>query len=248
MQKIKVLLRYINRFGIAFTVSFLVQRFILKKSIIKLNLDSLKRPIYLRNNYSDFQVFTQIFLNDEYLVDNLSSPKVIIDCGANIGLASLFFISRYPDSSIIALEPAAENYKMLSKNLGKYHNVSILNKALWSSKTFISIKDNGWGDAGFIVEECQQNITGCIETITLNDLVEQYELNEIDLLKMDIEGSEEQIFSGDYSSWLGQTNNMFVEIHENLKPGITDKILRITSTNYSVNTNGEYHIFSRISS
>ena len=56
----------------------------------------------------------QVFVNCEYDFPELSpSASTIVDLGANIGLATLYFAARYPQASILAVEPAAENFNVL---------------------------------------------------------------------------------------------------------------------------------------
>lgn len=62
---------------------------------------------------------------------------------------------------------------------------------------------------------------------------------------MDIEGSEEQILASSIPKWLGIVNVLFLEIHENLKPGLTKKIESNLIRNFHSITHGEYHVFTR---
>lgn len=56
-----------------------------------------------------------MLLNAEYAWDTAVRPRVIVDAGANIGLASLFFANKYADAKIIAIEPEEHNFKILKK-------------------------------------------------------------------------------------------------------------------------------------
>ncbi|MFD2515652.1 FkbM family methyltransferase [Pontibacter locisalis] len=245
IRKPLILSRYISRLGFSFTFSYLFQRFILKKEILSLNLQNLEHKVFLRNNHSDFQVFSQIFIDKEYQTDSSIEPNIIIDCGANIGLATLFFMRYFPYSHYIVIEPEMGNFNMLTQNLSKYPNVTLINKAVWNKKGHIVIKDNGWGNAGFTVQETRSSEVDSIETISINDIIKDYNLKQIDILKLDIEGSEEQIFLETYDQWQSKVDLIFVEIHENLKPGLINKIIKITSDNFYVSTSGEFHIFRR---
>src|SRR5215467_13838161 len=62
-------------------------------------------------------LFGEIFLRGEYLFASKSPSPVILDCGANIGMASLFFKWLYPQSVVYAFEPDKNTFLMLQKNI-----------------------------------------------------------------------------------------------------------------------------------
>ena len=63
-----------------------------------------KHPIFIRSNSTDISNFHEIF-NIEFPLPNNLNPKFIIDAGANVGYASIFFLNKYPKASVIAVEP-----------------------------------------------------------------------------------------------------------------------------------------------
>ena len=71
-------------------ILFLVKRIVLRNQIIKMRIKGYPQPIYLRNNTSDITVLYKIFLEKSYNLNYSLEPKLIIDCGANIGLSSIF--------------------------------------------------------------------------------------------------------------------------------------------------------------
>src|SRR5690349_9066138 len=104
--------------GLSIVASFL-QR---KNSVYKINASFLRNPVYLRDNYSDRAIFLQVFYEKQYEVFDapLPSSERIIDAGANIGLASVFFANKFPQAQIIAIEPELENFALLQKNTKGY--------------------------------------------------------------------------------------------------------------------------------
>ena len=79
--------------------------------------------MHIRGGSSDAKVFLQVWLNNEYDIPLKSEAEVIIDAGANIGLASLYFKDKYPKASIYAIEPEKGNFDQLVKNTMYYWNV-----------------------------------------------------------------------------------------------------------------------------
>ena len=88
-------------------------------------------PVYIRENSSDTAVFNQVFYRNEYNIELKEEPEIIIDCGANIGLASVYFANKYPGALIIAIEPEPSNYEMLIKNTANYSNIHCHNNGVW---------------------------------------------------------------------------------------------------------------------
>lgn len=114
-----------------------------KQKTIGYNLKDLKEKVYLRTDSSDYAIYKQIFIEKQYDCSLKKDPEVIIDCGANIGLASVFFANKYPSAKIIAIEPEKSNYEMLLLNTQNYPNVCCLNNGVWSKKTNLYIYDAG---------------------------------------------------------------------------------------------------------
>ena len=80
-------------------------------------------PIYLRLNSSDVPTYEDLFAKGDYGFSVQKSPTTIVDAGANIGLASVIFANRWPDATIIAIEPEAGNFDLLKKNVAPYGNI-----------------------------------------------------------------------------------------------------------------------------
>lgn len=151
---------------------------------------------------SDGLVLRQIWIDKEYepaceAVDRHETPvRVVVDVGANAGYSAMYFARRFPTAVVIALEPDPENYDMLVTNVAANAatNVKPLRMALWVRNTTLSIhKDRGDGRSwSFYVEE---DPSDRIEGVDLSTICSDYDLNIIDLLKMDIEGAEFVLFS-----------------------------------------------------
>lgn len=123
MRKFSLLLKYLNKLGIINFIWYTTQRFLLRKKILSIKIPNLPSGVLIRNNPSDHSVFTQIFILEEYNIKIDNEIKTIVDCGANIGLSSLFFLSKYPNATLIAIEPEKNNFNLLRRNL---HPIAIL--------------------------------------------------------------------------------------------------------------------------
>lgn len=184
----------------------------------------VKYPIHLRPKTTDDKVFVQVFIKNEYDVPLGFVPETIIDGGANIGLASIFFTSKFPKAQIVAIEPDAENAAAVIGNTTNYPNVHVKQAAIWPRQTVAKISDKyGVGKWGIVVEEMSEEPEGgeALEpnTCTIDSVMKEFGWEQIDLLKLDIETAEKQLFSENYMSWLPKTKVIVIELHDWMVPG-----------------------------
>jgi len=181
------------------------------------------RGILIRRFSTDSFVFTQIFIHDEFeefisFIGDGRNIKTIIDAGANIGISSVKLQSYYPTAKLISIEPDPGNFKMLEKNiaLNKLNAVAI-QSAVWSSSTRLYF-DRTFRDGrewSVTVTEAP-NEGEYLQSISLNEIVDKYRIDRIDILKIDVEGSEKEIFKIDDDTirFLDITKFIAVEVHE----------------------------------
>lgn len=182
-------------------------------------LEGQHRNVFLRTYTGDIQIFFDIFWKKNYKLPPafLTRFATIIDLGAHTGLSTLYFRLSAPHSRVYSVEPDGENFKLLQKNLEQEieagnvipinaaitekEQTTYIQKSKLSFNTSVSISPTVWSVAG----------------ITIHEILERWNLDQIDLLKVDIEGGEAQLF-GVNTLWLGRVRNIIIEIHssENL--------------------------------
>ena len=191
-------------------------------------------PVYLRVPSTDVVTFRQIFMDEEYQFDVAELPQTIVDAGANVGFASVYLACKFPDARILALEPDRGNFELLRRNVAPYRNVLPLNAALWEEDTEIHLVDPGLGDSGFVTRDSdwQESETERerhkVDALTVSSLMKKYEIERIDILKVDIEGAEREVFA-DTEQWIGSVGAVIIELHERLKEGCTESFESATS-------------------
>jgi FkbM family methyltransferase len=190
----------------------------------QLKRQDCKYPFHLRIPSSDVPTYQQVFINQEYDFLVAAQPKVIVDAGANIGLVSIYFANKYPDAKIIAIEPEQSNFELLKENVSPYHHIIPIQAALWNKNEEINLIDPGFGKWGFMTETKHppENLPGTtchtVMAMTIDKLMKDYSLTKIDILKVDIEGAEREVFS-DTSSWIEKIDSIIIELHERFKAG-----------------------------
>lgn len=247
INKLSTINLLFNKMGFINTASYIVQRIFKKNELLHVNIKNTDLNIYLRNIPSDRQVFFQIFIKDDLAVKYREPPKIILDGGANIGMATLYFKSKYPKAKIIAVEPEGSNFELLLKNTKRFSDVSCLNKGIWNKTCRLQIIDDGNGNDSFTTKELQENELAdvAIDAITIADIIKEHQLTELDLVKLDIEGSERNVFEKDFTEWLSKTKEIIVEIHPHLHPECETNVLNALNNDFIKSFTGEYSRFIR---
>lgn len=212
-----------------------------QKRLKTVKLPGIAHPFTLRPHTSDQPTFRQVFITEEYNIPIKEQPAYIIDGGANIGLFAIYIKNRYPDARIICIEPDPENFNLLQQNLAPYPNVHCIQYGIWDKDTRLRVYDKyDSGKWGMVVEEDMEH--GTINSITISSLIKKYQLPHIDILKLDIETSEKQVFSNETLDWLQSVHMMIVELHDGMEPGCSKAFFDALSRNnqpYYYSTIGE---------
>lgn len=183
-----------------------------------------RSPLKLRVPSSDIRTYHQVFVDEEYDFSASEEPLTIVDAGANVGLASISFANRFPNATVIAIEPESSNFALLKRNVAPYPRIIPLQAALWSEAGEIDLMDPGYGKWGFVTRNATDDhgpsgqLCHRVRAVTVSNLMEIYGLSSIDILKIDIEGAEREVF-GDTTPWLSRVNAIIIELHDRMKPG-----------------------------
>jgi FkbM family methyltransferase len=135
--------------------------------------------------------------------------RTIVDLGANIGLTSVYLAKRYPGARLIALEPASENAALTRANLAANGvDGEVIEAAIGShdgTARFSTDRDSNLGRVGGDgIEVAMMTMASVLERLPAGQ--------HIDLLKMDIEGGEEDLLDGD-RAWLRRVGCIMAEFH-----------------------------------
>jgi FkbM family methyltransferase len=191
------------------------------RPLFTVHVPGIRHPVHLRFGTSDAWALKEVLLDGEYDFLPRISPKVIIDAGANIGLAAVFFANKFPDAMVYALEPEESNFKMLEKNTAAYPQIRPLKTALWNENKQINLVDPSGGHWGFVTRDDgskPHERLSLVEATTLNALMEKLNVERIDILKIDIEGAEKEVFENS-AKWIGKVQIIMVELHDRYRPG-----------------------------
>lgn len=182
-----------------------------------------RRPfsqVWLRAASDDPHIVVEVFHDAVYqhALDALGECRSIVDLGSNIGLSCLFFADRCPGAKIFALEPFPPNYKLLQMNTAPLLRSGVcrtLQAAFWRDQgTNLSfcLPEESSSAGIFLVPASGTPAGECVRGLTMNSILAESGFHQVDLLKVDIEGAEVDLFRGQ-NEWLHRVRGIAVEFH-----------------------------------
>lgn len=178
--------------------------------------ESSEDPSYDHN--LDFKVINETWQENVYRIyeDQFSGEGIFVDIGANIGAVSIFVDSfngnRGYDNKIkvYAVEPEPHNLSLLNQNIqnNPVKNITIVDKAVWHEEKMVSISDRG-GNSSIVNLENENKSE--VLAITMENLFSMYNIKEVDVMKIDIEGAEFDLIINTPAETLAKIKRLVLE-------------------------------------
>lgn len=212
-------------------------------SVVLFTRDGLKLTI--RQNIWDARIIQETFIEKPYIrYFNLPSNPTIVDIGGYIGDFSIY-AAKYLNANVIVYEPTIENFVILKQNIennGFEKRIIPINKAVSDSNEIkLNIKIQKSEEVHASAYMYQDAGSRIIPSITLSNLLETHQLDSIDLLKVDCEGCEYDIFSETSDQIFNRIKNIVFEYHrvEGFKMKLDLVLNRLQSIGYRVKIDGQ---------
>jgi len=169
----------------------------------------------------------------------IKQTDIIIDIGAHVGYFTLYAAKRASNGKILSFEPTKESFSILKKNIeiNNFQNTIIENVGVTKvAKKTILFVDNKYSIANTLYNNGKNLEKEEIQTTTLHDICEKYDLKKIDFLKMDCEGAEFEIILNTPPEVLKKIQKITAEIHEEMVPHkIEELIILLEKNGFTVN-------------
>jgi FkbM family methyltransferase len=205
----------------------------------------------IRKKSTDFLVFEQVILKHEYkpfleLIKKYSQNKGLnlVDAGSNVGFASLYLNEHLNINRIVSIEPSKENIKNLKENFhsNSITNIHIYETGLWEKKTRLKLDTNFRDGREWSLRliETNENDPDGFDCISIENIFNDEKIEIIDILKIDIEGGEKEVFKAfeKDNSILSKIKFIAIEIHDE----VADRVkinTQLLNAGFEIETVGE---------
>lgn len=228
MHPLRTLRTYKRTLGLRGVLAFLASKILRHPILVTIHPADIRYPVVVRAGTTDSACYRQVLLEKHYDFSLGFSPRLIIDGGANIGMASVFFANKYPSARIIAVECEKSNFEMLKRNTARYSNITPVFCAVWSENGTLHVNEGSEGENWAF----RTQLSGegeCVPAQTIDAIVATNGEGNADLVKLDIEGAEREVFDRP-GEWLKYASAVMVELHEHFSPGCSKSFEKATAT------------------
>jgi FkbM family methyltransferase len=174
-----------------------------------------------------------VFVDGSLRFEARTPEPRIVDCGANVGLASLYFKRLYPRARVTAFEADPALAALCRRNLdvNGAADVDVQAVAVWRETGFVLFQQEG-ADSGAIVGT-SAGVSGPATSVPAVRLRDVITAEQIDLLKLDIEGAEHVVLA-DCIGALSRVDALLIDVHEfdPARPGLASLLDLLTAAGY----------------
>ncbi len=185
---------------------------------LSLPVEGQTTQFQLRLDDSDVRVVRELIVHDEYRAIRSIDPAHclrIIDAGANVGISGLLLRRRFPKASIICLEPDPKNAARAQHHFGTngLADIRTLTAALWPEDGTVALSTPADDSKSWAIQ-ARASASGNVRAISVPSLLKESGWDEIDLLKLDIEGGEFGLLKAPPARfWLPRIRTIIGEYH-----------------------------------
>jgi FkbM family methyltransferase len=174
---------------------------------------------------TDLMTLREVFLAQEYALPDDLEPRVILDLGANIGAAAIYFHLKYPQATIHALEPAAETFALMQDNVRQFPRMHAHRLAVAGANGRAAFYTSREASKATLLAAVGGDGEEEVETCTLARVMETLGLDRVDLVKVDIEGAEHEVFQAFHE--MDRIGLVIGELHAHMIPATVDEFLSL---------------------
>jgi FkbM family methyltransferase len=179
---------------------------------------------------SAFQIAHDIFAGTTYPhVSFVTGIKTILDIGANVGAASVFFALLYPGAKVYAFEPASEPFSLLQPNTAQLSNVHAFPFGFYSQnkQTLLYHGRKDSMEASVCLSSRTDTDSEEIRLLCAPQFLAEQGITNVDIIKLDTEGCEVPVLQS-LQEYLPAVKILYVEYHSDRDRRLIDAMLADT--------------------
>jgi FkbM family methyltransferase len=210
-------------------------------------LPEITTPLLFRGASSDVWNMQQVFLDHQYDME-IHEPCRILDLGAYAGYTAVYFANRFPNASIISVEPPGSNFDTLVANTVAYPNIRCLPAAVWHERGELTLADCSYGDWGLSFTPGDGDWPAeKVPGYTITNILEMHGWNGVDLIKCSSHGGRVDTLLRPRPDWLENTATVITRPGaQGWQPGDAEKLAAaLPEAEFQRSSHGPLVIFSR---
>ncbi|MDI2125062.1 FkbM family methyltransferase [Yinghuangia seranimata] len=205
--------------------------------LVTLDFATPTRPVRVcvRKNQSDLLILWQIFLGRFYelgavyrLDRDIDTLGTIVDLGGNTGLAAAYLTARYRPHTLLTVEPIAESRAVLERNAGlsglewridsravsgEEGELDFVVSGFWDTCTAVPAVHELRRTRPYRLENVLARPPRTLPATTVDRLLRDHGIDHVDLLKVDVEGTEADVFA-EPRPWMDRVDRIVLEVHD----------------------------------
>jgi FkbM family methyltransferase len=181
--------------------------------VVDVSLRSLGRGIRIRSHTTDVSVLGDLLVAGSYraAAEAARGARTIVDLGANTGLVARWLLERFPEATIVSVEPERENLSVLRHNLAAHaERAQIVDACVGGYERRVSLVGAPGREFAYSMIDVEGG--GDVEVVTMSRVLTVLGSDHIDFLKCDIEGAERELFETS-TPWIANVGTLAVECH-----------------------------------
>ena len=191
------------------------------------------RDVFYRSGTADPFVIYQVLLKAgkkaEYYVPPTLKPKVILDIGSNIGASIIYFHEKFPDAQIIGFEPHPDTFRILQQNVAELRGVRVFNYGLGGTNQRVAVQADdvnfgAFNTRGQFKDRGHPAAPVECEVRRLDEVLREIGMVHVDLIKIDCEGAEADVFSSLPDEILNRCHWIVGEFHDHTGFGVLARL------------------------
>lgn len=195
---------------------------------IRISLPSGRRRPFWLEDFTQAKALAEVLANGDYDVPIEGEVRTVVDLGANAGQASVYLRDRFPSATILAVEADPDTARLAARNAGADPNTVVVSAAMCDhdgTVTLTRLPGHSWGSNLFSSWSSPHSPRIEVDGLTLGTLLHRHGIDQVDLLKIDIEGAEIMTLTSDRA--LERVRFVLGELHPSILKMDTSEALGI---------------------
>ena len=210
-------------------------------------LPEVGSPLWFRAGTPDITALAGAFRDDAYALPGLrATPQRIVVIGAYAGYATVALARQFPRAQMLAAEPLADNFRMLSINTTPWRRIRVAQAALWHHATRLAAAGRLQADWAVRLTDEGLDADRTLGAITLPELLGRAGWTHADMVVCDAAGSEREVFADPLAPWLRQVDVVLVRCYDQLAAQARDMVLAcFPEEMFARSQHGAFDLFER---